>query len=384
MKKVVVTLFSLLLVCQVLLHFTALPEALPPHSTTHALLQTGELGVASEKVQLRDPSRRIDDIDIPGQTLPRQFEAKLWYPKSLPDRPMPLILYSHGLMGSYSQSAHYAEHFASHGYLFAAPDFPLTNFRNGERANAVDVINQPGDISFLLDALLRRNSDPDDSLYQRIDSDKIVAMGLSLGGMTTHMLAYDPQRADARIDVAVAIAAPSQMFSKKFFSTRDLPYLAIASPEDALIAYRDNALPMLSKARNASLVTIAGGSHVGYTHSARWLRWMDNPDAMACDPIKENLQNTEAAQDEWFSLLGSIEEGYIVESGGDVCHGELPTTMNPIRQSDFAIAASWSFLQCQFSDQSATVCDDFRYRLAEENAAVSVQSNVIQPRWSSR
>ena len=44
---------------------------------------------------------------------------------------------------------------ASHGYLVAATDYPLTSGSTAGGANAGDVVNQPADISFLIDSLLR-------------------------------------------------------------------------------------------------------------------------------------------------------------------------------------------------------------------------------------
>ena len=44
-----------------------------------------------------------------------------------------------------------------------------------------------------------------------IDRDRIGAMGLSLGGLTTTLVAFHPTLGDPRIRAAVSIAGPSAM-----------------------------------------------------------------------------------------------------------------------------------------------------------------------------
>lgn len=374
-KKIAVSLIMLIVVFTILAKFTAIPADFAADSQSYQLLQAGDLSVSIEELTLVDELREVADPIVEGQTLPRSIDLRIWYPKQPSEKAMPLVLYSHGMMGNYDEGAHYAEHFVSHGYIFVAPNFPLTNFSNGQKADAVDVVNQPADISFILDEILRRNNDPQDALYQRIDNDKIIAMGLSLGGMTTHMLGYDPVRMDKRVDALVAIAAPSVMFTQKYLSTRELPYLAIASPQDVFIDYPTNALPLLQKINRAALVTIDGGSHTGFANQARWLRWLDNPDSIGCSQVKKNLDATIEDGDSWYHKLGSIEDGYIVEVDVEICDAQLENAMNPIRQNDFTLLAAWSFLQCQFAEQAESYCEFLIEGISRENAAVSYQDN---------
>lgn len=381
MRKISLIVVLIFVAVLVLAMFTAIPEPFERSSESFRYLQAGEFSVKQEKTTFVDGLRTVPDLNVEGQTLPRTLATRIWYAEKTIDQSkrMPLVLYSHGLSGSYDEGEHYAKHFASHGYTFVAVNFPLTNMSMGADIDPVDVINQPADISFILDQLLLRNKDPKDALFERMDEQRIVAMGLSLGGMTTHMLAYDPQRADKRIDVAIAVAAPSAMFSQKFFNTRTLPYLAIASPDDAFIAYRDNALPMLKKTKNATLVTIDGGSHTGYAAQSRWLRWFSNPDSIGCYFVKASVD--EATDQDWYPMLGSIEQGYILRSEVSVCESELVPAMNPIRQAELALLASWSFLQCEWrevqGESDGEFCNYLMTKMAQENSAVSVLSNIL-------
>lgn len=382
LKKILVTVVSLALVLLILFRYTAVPEAFPEQSASAQMLEHGPFAVTLEELRAVDELRTVPDSYVEGQTMPRAIDYRIWYPESdaalQGQSPMPLVMYSHGMMGNYDEGVHYAELFASHGYVFVAPNFPLTNMSNGEEADSTDVVNQPGDISYLIDLVLARNTDPNDPLFGRINTDQIVAMGLSLGGMTTHMLGYDPVRLDKRIAAAIAIAAPSEMFSAKYFGSRSMPYLAIASPGDSFISYTANAVPVLSKIKQSALVTIDGGSHTGYAYQSRWLRWIDNPDSIGCSMVKKNLDATIDQGDTLYDLLGSVEDGFIVKTDIQVCEAELDTAMNPIRQNELTLLAAWSFLQCQYAEDAQRYCDFLSNKLPEENANVTYRSSVGQ------
>ncbi|MYF03842.1 MAG: hypothetical protein F4230_02275, partial [Holophagales bacterium] len=74
-----------------------------------------------------------------------------------PANGFPLIVYSHGFMSRRSEGAYLARHFASHGYVLVAADYPLTNFASPGGPRFEDVIHQPGDVGFLIASVLRWN-----------------------------------------------------------------------------------------------------------------------------------------------------------------------------------------------------------------------------------
>ncbi|MEM1031045.1 MAG: prolyl oligopeptidase family serine peptidase [Myxococcota bacterium] len=80
------------------------------------------------------------------------------------------------------------EHLASHGYVIAAPVHPFDNLNAVRAADPVDVgrnlENRPRDVSFIIDTLLARAADANDSLFGRIDGDRIGVIGHSYGGYT--------------------------------------------------------------------------------------------------------------------------------------------------------------------------------------------------------
>lgn len=123
-------------------------------------------------------------IDAPLASSPAQF---------------PVILYSHGLIGSRKTQSHVAEELASHGYVILALDHPDcwgTEFPDGRYLlgnHAGDVAGRLKDMQFLLDEVGRMaGSDP--VLRGRLDVDRIAAYGISYGGMTVESC-----RSDARL-----------------------------------------------------------------------------------------------------------------------------------------------------------------------------------------
>ncbi len=118
--------------------------------------------------------------------------------------PWPLVIFSHGTYSRPDSSTHFCEHLARSGYVVAAPSFPLTSRTAHTALPAADVSDagsQPGDVSFLIDALL---ADP--RFGPLIDRDRIGATGISLGGITTYFASYGLPTRDDRIKASAPIA----------------------------------------------------------------------------------------------------------------------------------------------------------------------------------
>ena len=114
-------------------------------------------------------------------------------------------------------------------------DYPLTNMNAPGGPLVKDVVNQADDISFLIDQFVSWDTDASNQFYERVDEQRIGVMGLSLGGMTSTLAAFHPRSADLRISAAVSIAGPVFVFGPAFYESRDIPFMMIASPIDAMI-----------------------------------------------------------------------------------------------------------------------------------------------------
>jgi dienelactone hydrolase len=121
--------------------------------------------------------------------------------------PYPLLVLSHGATGDPDEYDEVVPAWASDGFVVAAPEFPLTN-RDvpGALANIGDVVNQPGDVSFVIDSVVAANDDPSDPLHGLVDPEAIGVVGHSLGGATTWAVSYDTATRDERIDSTVIFA----------------------------------------------------------------------------------------------------------------------------------------------------------------------------------
>ncbi|SCW53486.1 Predicted dienelactone hydrolase [Rhizobium mongolense subsp. loessense] len=98
--------------------------------------------------------------------------------------PHPLVLLSHGYGGSWRNLAWLARELVHKGYVVAAPDHPGTTTFDMRPPEAVVLWKRPRDLSRVIDALLSVRE-----LTGGIASDRIAAIGHSLGGWTVIELA---------------------------------------------------------------------------------------------------------------------------------------------------------------------------------------------------
>jgi dienelactone hydrolase len=175
-----------------------------------------------------------------------------------------LIVFGHGLSGHPRDFTRLFRAWADAGYLVAAPAFPLTNVDVPDSgANLGDVINQPGDISFVIDEVTRLNDDPDSELAGLADVERVGVAGLSLGGITTYATAFSECCRDDRVDAAVVLAgtvARSEEFGA-FDAANDTPTLVMHGDADAVIGHPAAVEAFALLAPPKYFVTLLGGGH---------------------------------------------------------------------------------------------------------------------------
>ena len=154
---------------------------------------------------LVDPTRPTDaDADRPARP-DRTVRTRIVFPTG--DGPYPLLVMSHGGTGHPDEYAEQIPQWAAAGFVVAAPIFPLTNRDSaGGMSNIGDWVNQPGDVSFVIDEVLAAGDDPDSPLHGRVDPESIGVVGHSLGGATTYAVAFNTATRDDRIDSVVVFA----------------------------------------------------------------------------------------------------------------------------------------------------------------------------------
>ncbi|MEX2469881.1 MAG: hypothetical protein WD396_09010, partial [Pseudohongiellaceae bacterium] len=323
------------------------PERPAADSLSAAWLEPGPYTVGQVELTFVDESRRTaangEAPGAPSRTLP----STLWYPRDYDGDSLPLIVHSHGILSSRTEMPYLMEALASRGYVVVATDYPLTSGGTPGGANAADVVNQPGDVSFLIDSVLALDG-ADKPFNGPIDGSRIGLSGYSLGGLTTLLSTYHAELRDPRVSAAVAIAGPSAVFAPLFFETTAVPFLAVAGTADALIEYERNAADLTARADNLALVGIEAGSHLGFADIAEpAFRFMETPDSLGCSAVLAALgENPNALFDE----LGTAAIG--VDRGRDlpgICEDVLQPALHPGRQQMITQVAIVSFFESVFS-----------------------------------
>jgi predicted dienelactone hydrolase len=363
--------------------------ALPPLSSAD-LLAPGPLPVSTLQLSLEDPRRPTPpNGHYPGSPV-RNLTTHIWFPSlpvpgspavaptsphAIPSASFPLVVYCHGYMSFGSEAKYTAEHLAGRGYIVVCPDFPLTWMFSPGKPNVVDVVNQPEDVTFLIDTFFSFNRDPGSPFYSRIDETRVAVMGLSLGGMTALLSTFHPALRDPRIRAAAVLAGPGSMFTERFYSHSDVPLLLIYGDTDAIVDYKTNALYALERAGpRATLVTLHGGTHTAFADViAVFMDWMDNPDLLGCAALQSGL----SLDVDFPALLGGEEAGLVQSDTPYPCTvTPLPHSMRPSRQQEITRLAVLSFLESRFSLDARhrfRTAEFLRETLQIENSDASVR-----------
>jgi predicted dienelactone hydrolase len=370
---------------------TVEPTPTPSVLSSSQLLAPGPDGVGVVTMTFVDDSRPTMANGTYAGSPARRLPTEIWYPidaslgvagTDVRDAPFvadgqrhPLVLWSHGFLDFRTGEAYLARQLASYGYVVAAPSFPLTSMNAPGGANVNDVVNQPGDVSFLIDQLLALDADPGSKFAGAIDSDRIGAAGLSLGGLTTTLTAFHPALRDARVRAAVPIAGPGCFFGPSFYQNAEVPLLMVDGSIDAIVPYQENAVFGFGKARVPKyLVTLAGGSHTGFSGAASLLfENLDNPDDVGCNALGGN-PGSDDSEPSLLDLLGGADAGIIMGDCPLACVDPLPRprAMRPSRQHQLTILSVLPFLQAELRGD-AEARDFLESTLAAENEDATVQ-----------
>lgn len=352
MKKALLVLFVLALGSCAVLQMGRQPEPFAEGSESLRRLAPGPFEVVTHEETFIDTSRPTRaNGDYPGDDK-RTLAGRVWFPADRSAAPYPLVVYSHGFTSNHLGGKYIAEHLASLGHVVVAVDYPLTSMGAPGGPVARDVVNQPGDVSFLIDTLIAQSDTPNHPLAGLVDSTRIGVTGISLGGLTTTLAAFHPDSRDPRIRAALSIAGPTSPFTPTFFSFASVPFLMLAGDIDALVPYASNAAPVPDRVAGSELVTLRGASHTGFADPAVPMRWLNNPDAIGCYMVKDRVDRE--MDEPWFEQLGTPEQGIDYNAENELCLVEpLPEAMNVLRQHMITRVVVGSFFQARFAPEPA-------------------------------
>ena len=344
-------ILGLLLIGLAVTYLLSMPSSLPQDSSSAQWLQSGPFAVGFSDFVLVDESRETMANGAAPQLSNRTFPTSVWYPDN-EEGNYPLVIHSHGFVSERTDLAYIAELLASHGYVVAAANYPLTAGGTPGGPNANDLVNQPADVSFLIDSLLQFSGN-DKPFAGELDPSRIALMGYSLGGITTTLATYHPRLRDKRVAAAISIAGPSAGLVSKFYQTTDVPFMMIAGTLDALIDFKYNAAVIPERVQNSLLIEIEGGSHLGFgSISEPWLRLMNHPDGLGCTAVLSNLSSDPNAA---FLPLGDETDGIVLDSTIPAVCQRMPSkkALHPARQQMVASIAALSFFEFVFNEDPA-------------------------------
>ncbi|MCA9666305.1 MAG: hypothetical protein KC503_11980 [Myxococcales bacterium] len=350
--------------------------------THDALAAPGSYPVGRMQLTFVDTARRTPANGSYGGAAERRLSTLVYYPAQKKQwwqvradiaktgGPFPLVVYSHGYSSSNLEASDLASHLASHGFIVAAPTFPLSNLLAPGGATIRDVVEQPGDVKTVIDQMLAKSAASGDVFAGAVDAQRIAAAGLSLGGLTTLLAAYHRRLGDPRIRAAVAFAAPSALFAADYYQRRPLPLLVLHGDIDAFVDYQLNARTSLDRQRpNVTLVSVRAGSHAGFSSLDPQFLFdalgklvapkgsnPNNPDALGCGVVAQRLGAQASSLDEgFFKRVGGAEDGIIVPAPGQKvklpCEGDNINKPAIDAEKQLAIArrAALAFLQATFA-----------------------------------
>jgi predicted dienelactone hydrolase len=365
-------------------HFGA---AAPPLGSA-ALLQPGPHGVGVTTKTFVDTSRSTPANGSYSGASSRTLLTEIWYPaapspsatptdvRDAPvapsGKPYPLVVYSHGFMSNRTGGAYLAEHLASYGYVVAAPDFPLSNSGAPGGPTVLDLANQPGDVSFVIDQLLAMSADTRSPFAGAVDATRIGVTGLSLGGSTTLLVAFHPTLRDKRIRAAAPQAAGACFLGPSFFASADVPLMLIQGDIDAIVPYQQNAVFAFGEAEPPKyLVTLINGTHTAFTQGADLIfENTPNSDTIGCSALS-SLSSGDAS---FLDLLGGPADGIIMGDCPLPCTNarNLPRAMRPSRQHQLTILSIFPFFEAYLRGNAAAL-QFITQTLAGQNSDLTVR-----------
>ena len=189
----------------------------------------------------------------------RDLPTTIYRPQGVAGQRFALFVFSHGLTGEPQSYDALLRSMASRGLVVAAPRFPLTSKRTAGKVNPLDEINQPGDVRFVIDQLLKKGSDT----LAVIDASKIAIGGHSLGAITSIDMMTNTCCYDARVKAVIAVAGTTNFFRPgKQFAAPATPILFIHGDKDPTVPYGLGYSAYQAAKPSKFFLTVIGGGHV--------------------------------------------------------------------------------------------------------------------------
>ena len=203
---------------------------------------------------------RSRTIRLPsGKRVPRSLETFVSYPAA--GGAYPLIVFAHGYALTPARYAQLLRAWTQDGYVVAAPVFPLENPSAPGGPNQSDLVNEPRDMSFVIDRLLALDARTNGVLRGRIDPSRIAVAGHSDGAEAALAVAYDRRFRDRHVRAAIVLSGAA-LPGMGPFPRRGPPLLAAQGTADTLNAPATTAAYFQLARRPKFLLWLLGASHL--------------------------------------------------------------------------------------------------------------------------
>jgi dienelactone hydrolase len=217
-------------------------------------------------------------VDLPGRPAePRRLVTLIRYPAAGPPGPadergaapvpvgrFPLIVFGHGYAVTPGIYARLLHAWSQAGYIVAAPVFPLENADAPGGPDESDLINEPGDMSFVISRMLDLSRAQTGFLSGRIDPSRIAVAGQSDGGEAALAVTYDAPFRDRRVRAAIILSGARIPQTAPFaFPRPSPPLLATQGTADTINppAFTDAFFSVAPPPKYE--LTLFGASHLG-------------------------------------------------------------------------------------------------------------------------
>ncbi|MEJ7585869.1 MAG: hypothetical protein WKF43_17700, partial [Acidimicrobiales bacterium] len=185
-------------------------------------------------------------------------------PAAVKSGPFPLLVFAHGFGADGPTYGFLLSQIARQGYVVAAPTFPLSSAGAAGGPNLADYVNQPADVSFVIDEMLRLDRDRLSPFSYLIARRHIGVAGHSLGAITTLGL-LNTCCIDPRIDAVVPISGIQLPFPGGSFTyAQKTPILLIHGDADGTVPYAGSQQVYAAARRPKYLLTLLGAGHVPF------------------------------------------------------------------------------------------------------------------------